>query len=34
MTTIVDRDHLAINGERAKSIDYFREKYFDFFIQT
>ena len=34
VTTIVRRDHLSINGVRAKSINYFREKSFDFFIQA
>ena len=32
VTAIVNRDHLSINGERAKCINYFREKSFDFFV--
>lgn len=34
VTTIIRRVHLSINGVRAKSIDYFREKLFDFLVQT
>ena len=31
--TIIENDHLSINGVRAKGINYFREKSFDFFVQ-
>ena len=30
--TITDNSHLSINGVRAKRLNYFREKSFDFFI--
>ena len=33
VTTIVNRNHLSINGVRAKGINYFREKSLDFFVQ-
>ena len=31
--TIIENDHLSINGVRAKGINYFREKSLDFFVQ-